>query len=480
MRGSFGLVVLPLAGCAQLGGIDKTNGDNRRVTLEYDRLSVGAKASTAPLALTGLTAAFLVPDPMDESKLVAVPADPDVDGLWAAKILDGTPPVLFTLPDGATYLWQLPSRTMHGAFVALEHPGPTPAPAGASIDITSTLDAPSTAGESFAFLEIGTWAQQALTVTPPAAAIAQTFPYAGTINLAAPLPLAAITSDDALLVMRHTGNALTGIADFTPTGVQGTTVGIATPVTAVARDQTFAMPIEPVTLGTRFSGQKPAGGALALSFSITAAPGFASGVVDGPSLLTGAIPVAATSVAGTYGNPFAASRMWPAALSVVAARSRVYSPAAAGGPSITLGTSLSEVIAPDGATPISLAASLPAVITVGITPLNTDGTSVLIDASKPVPVSFTTDNLPASLYELQLFELTPSGATFTQTLRLQLAGDTPSWMVPQGFLLPAHTYLFRAAAIGGGFGDLTTGDLSTLAPPYSVGLHDGGVFTVTL
>ncbi len=481
IRASFGLVLL--GGCAQLGGIDKTNADNRRVTLAYDRLSIGATESTAPLVLDGLMAEFLVPDDTDPTQLDPLVADPDSDGLWAAKLPgESTPPVLYTLPDGATYLVALPSRAMHGAFVALEHAAPTPPPTGASVSITSTLDTPSTATETFDLLEVGAWAQVPLTVTPPAATIGPiSVPYNLFTNLAAPLPLASFTTDDVFLLMRHEAGALTGFGEMPPDGPQQVTTTVDIPIAAVAKDQTVAMPVDVAGITARFIGEKPAGGALAMTFDIAAAPGFDRGVTAGPSLLTGAVTGTATSIAGTYGNPFATTHMWPAALTFSAYKTRTYAPMGATGPSITLGTSLNEVIAPDGTTPIALAAPLPLEITVGATLLTVDGTPLLIDANSPLPVSFTTDSTPDNtLYQLELYELTASGTSYTQTRRLVLTGDSASWQLPHGFLVPGHTYLFRAVTVSGAFADLTTGDISVLAVPYATGVQDGGVFTVTL
>jgi hypothetical protein len=478
IRASFGLVML--GGCAQLGGIDKTNADNRRVTLAYDRLSVGATEATAPLVLDGLMAEFLVPDDADATQLDPLPADPDTDGLWAAKLGgETTPPVLFTLPDGATYLIALPSRTLHAAFVALEHAAPTPPPTGATVSVTSTLDAPSTAADAFELLEVGAWAQAALTVTPPAATIGPiSVPYGLFTNLAAPLPLASVTPDDVFLVMRHAAGVLTGFGEKAPDGPQQVSTTVDIPMAAVAKDQTVAMPVDVAGITARFTGEKPVGGALGMNFNITAAPGGDRGITAGPSLLSGGVT---TSIAGSYGNPFAATHMWPAALTFSAAKLRTYAPGGAAGPSITLGTSLNEVIAPDGTTAIAVAAPLPLVITVGISPLAADGASVLIDASKPVPVSFTTDQaVDNTLYQLELDELVASGTTYTRTRRLVLVGDSPSWSLPQGFLLPAHTYLMTASTVSGAFADLTTGDISVLTVPYSTGVQDGGVFTVTL
>ena len=488
MRGSLRLVAVVAVvqaggGCAQIAGIDKTNGDNRQVSLVLDRLSIGAKVSSAPLVLDALTATYLVPDATDATLLAQLPAMAPSAGLWAAKLQSGTPPVLFTLPDGAAYLWALSSRTMHGVFAALEHPDPTPPPTGASITVDGTLNTPVVAGETFQFLDVGSWARLALP-TPAVGATTvgpTTFAYATVANLAAPLPLAGMTPDDVVLVLRHAGGALTGIGELTPAGPQGATTAINAPIAAVSRNQTLAMPIEPAAFAARFTGQKPAPtGAVTMPWTVVAAPAFAHGNTSGPVLLQGTATAAETSLAGTYGNPFATTHMWPSALTFSAVRTRTYAPGGAAGPQLGLTTRLNQLLAPDGTAPLALPAPLPLQVTVGITPLAADDTSVLIDASKPVPVSFTTDGMPAELFELQLYELVASGATFTMTLKLTLAADAPSWQIPASFLAPAHRYVFRAITVSGAFQGVDTGDLSTVTVPYTTGTLDGGVFTVTL
>ena len=476
------LLALPLlGGCAQIAGIDKTNADNRAVSLVYDRLSIGAKVSTAPLALDGLTASFLVPSDDDPDVLVAVPADPISDGLWSAKIKSGTPPALFTLPDGASYLYELPSRTMHGRFVALEHPGATPeASATAQVSVDLTLEVAAAVGDSYQLLEVGTWVQQTLTAADAATTITQTFPYADTVNLAAPLPRAAITADDAIVLSHYAAGELQATVDVTPAGPQGATTTVTGTLAPVTKNQMVSMAVD-ATAGSRFAMVKPGGtGAVASSYTLTAAPGFAQGVTAGPLLKQKALLATDTAVTATFANPFATTRMWPSALVYAATQARTYTIGGMMGAVVPLSAGLTEVIAPDTATALSFAVAMPLVITVGITPLQTDGTSVLIDNTKPVPVSFTTDGMPASVYQLELIELTATGTKLTETRRLVMLGDTPSFAVPGSLLLPSHNYKLRASAVNGGFADPATGDVSTVTPPFSSGYLDGGVFTVTL
>src|SRR5512140_1331400 len=91
-----------LPGCAQLAGIDVTTGaDHSNVTLGFDRLSIGATVVTAPADLTTGMATYLVDSTSDPSGFERVPAmladgDPST---WTAKIADGSPQVLFALPD---------------------------------------------------------------------------------------------------------------------------------------------------------------------------------------------------------------------------------------------------------------------------------------------------------------------------------------------------------------------------------------------
>lgn len=473
MRVSF--LALPLLGCAQIAGIDKTNADNRAVTLVLDRLSIGATVSTEPLPLDGLVASFLVAD--DTGAVTDVPADPVSDGLFSAKNKTGEPPALSTLPDGAEHLWALPTRSTHAVYPVFQHADPQAPPAGAGLSIDGTVTPAAGAGDTFQFLCVGAGVTIGL---PVAMGDTTPFPfsamYADLTNLAAPLAPAAMTASDAVLVTRYNAGVLTGLADIPSPGPQQAVTSLNAAVAAVTADQNLNATIDQTAIDARLMGQLPAGGAFGVSYSVSAAPAFAHGVLAGVALRSGTLATTATSVTGAYANPFMASHQWPAGMQVTAAKPRTYHLGGATGPAIGLSGGLQAIAGAD-ATAIAMTAAVPKMITVGIMPVTSDDASVLIDASKPVNVSMTTDGGPASLYMAELYSIDTAGAV---THELELISDQPAWQVPASFFQPATHYYIRAVAIDGGFADPTTGDLSTLAPPYSAGYLDSGVFTVTL
>lgn len=466
---------MPLLGCAQIAGIDKTNADNRAVTLVLDRLSIGATVSTEPLPLTGLAAEFYVTD--DAGVVTSVPADPLSDGLFSAKSKDGEPPVLSTLPDGASHLWALPTRSTHAVYPVFQHADPQPVPAGAGISIDGSVTPAAGAGDSFQFLSVGGGVSANL---PVAMGDASPFPfsemYANLTNLAAPLPMAALTAQDVLLVTRYNGGALVGMADVPSPGPQQAVTSLNATVAPVTADQMLSATIDQNAVDARLMGQMPAGGAFAVSYSVSAAPAFSHGSLAGVTLKSGTLAATDTAVTGSYANPFMASHQWTAGMAVTASKPRTYHLGGATGPAVGLSGGLQAISEASG-TAVAMTAAVPKSITVGIMPVTTDDASVLIDASKPVPVSITTDMGPASLYMIELYQLDAAGVP---TRVLELISDQPSWQVPSMFFQPATHYYLRGMAIDGGFADAASGDLSTLAPPYSIGFLDSGVFTVTL
>src|SRR5512140_3290866 len=86
-------IVASSVGCAQLAGINETNGKNRnKDSLALTRTSVGATVITAPLDLTGLQATYLLPTdpPGSFDRLTADPGNP-VDGTWIQDLPDPVP-----------------------------------------------------------------------------------------------------------------------------------------------------------------------------------------------------------------------------------------------------------------------------------------------------------------------------------------------------------------------------------------------------
>src|SRR6187401_3637809 len=90
-------------GCAQLAGIDETSGGTvlppERVSFTMERMSIGATVERAPLDLTNFTATYLIEDTEAPDGLTRVVAEKLEPGTWSAEIAEGTPPVLYSLPD---------------------------------------------------------------------------------------------------------------------------------------------------------------------------------------------------------------------------------------------------------------------------------------------------------------------------------------------------------------------------------------------
>ena len=155
------LAVLTLGGCAQLAGIEDTNGDGRvGVSLAIERVSIGTTVVRTPQDLSANTATYLLADAADPALITPVVATETTPGTWSAEIFDVTPPVVFDLPDqpGPVFDRQiaLPNRDIVTVFDVLEHPDPVPSVLTDTITVSATLDTPF-AGETFELLVIGAW-----------------------------------------------------------------------------------------------------------------------------------------------------------------------------------------------------------------------------------------------------------------------------------------------------------------------------------
>ena len=154
-------VVASSMGCAQLAGIDETNGHARNGnSLSVTRMSIGNTIVNAPLDLTGLTASYLVQSATAGS-FDAVTADRSTSapGTWTKDLSDAAP-VEFTLPDLPTPIPRVlafPNRQLSVLFASLEHPNPSPAPTGAMLTVTTPLDVVPGVAESFSVYTVGSW-----------------------------------------------------------------------------------------------------------------------------------------------------------------------------------------------------------------------------------------------------------------------------------------------------------------------------------
>jgi len=470
------LAALPLAGCAQLFGIDTTTGPGAGsgVSLSIERVSIGAAITKAPQDLSMDTASFLVGDATGLTPNAAIVSAP---GVWTADLATGTPPALFTLPDlpmGAQHLWALPSRAMKGNLYAYEHPNATAPSMTSQLSLSVTI--PPYASEQLEVYAVGAWMRHVLVgaEVPAAAAttITATIPYTS-FSPTAGNPAARITLADVVLVLRYTGATLSGVLQATPFDQTDGTDNIGGSMVAVAADKTLSIPL-PTDLATRYSAVRPAVGAAATSWSVVAAPGETIGISAGVPLLSGAPASTDTMVTGMYGDPFE-SLGWPAVFTLSTSASRTYMLMAT---PVTLGAALNTAV-DASATAAPLDAGLPTTILLGTTQLNSDGLTVTVDPSTPVAVSFLADKSSNTLYSATIYELVLNGATYDRTPVVTAAtAPDPKFLFPAGTLQSGHTYVIQAGCLQGGFTGAATGDLQTRSFPLSHGSLDSGVFTV--
>ena len=469
------LAALPLAGCAQLFGIDNTTGPaaGSGASVSIQRVSIGAAINKGPQDLSMDMASFLVGD---ASGLTMEPAANPAPGVWAANV-PGTPPALFTLEDlpmAAQHLWALPSPAQKGNLIAFEHPNSTAPSTTSQIALNVTI--PAYASEGLEVYAVGAWMRHVLSGAelPAAAAtaITATIPYSSFTPAVGNAP-ARITLADVVLVLRYTGATLSGVLQATPFDQTDGTDNVGGTMVSVTTDKTLSVPL-PTDLATRYSAVRPAVGTPGSSWSVTAAPGESMGVANGVPLLSGSPAAADTMVTGTYGDPFE-SLGWPAAFTLSTSASRTYMLNTI---AVTLGASLSTQV-DASATAAPLDAGLPTTILLGTTQLNSDGLMITVDPTAPVDVSFLADKSSNTLYTATISELVMNGTAYDrQPVIAAVTSPDPKFLFPAGTLQSGHIYVIRAGCLQGGYTGAATGDLQTRSFPLSQGTLDSGVFTV--
>ena len=473
-----GLLLLPLvAGCAQLFGIDNTTGvdaGNTPVTLNVQRASVGASVVKSPQDLTGQTAQFLVGDATGLTANAAVIAGP---GAWTADIATGNPPAYFTLPDlpMAHRYWALPSRAMRGNFVVFEHPNATAPGATSQLALAVTLPAAYTS-ETLIVYAVGAWMTHVLTAAEVPAAmattIATTIPYASFTPAISTITPSRITASDIPLVLEYTGSDLTGVLQAAQFDQTDGTDNISGTMLAVTHDKMLAIPLA-TNLATRFSAVRPAVSAPASSWTLSAAPGAAVGTSFGPQLLTGVPAAVDTMVTAMYGNPFE-SLGWPAIFGISATGTRTYMFNAI---PVTLTASLWSYV-DASATSATFDAGLPTTINIGATQLTTDGQTVMVDATKPIEITFLPDQSMNTLFTARIDELVVNGTAVDRHTIFTGVSTERTFDLPSDQLVSGHTYVIDAGCIQGGYTQAASGNLQTFAFPLSFSQLDSGVFTV--
>jgi hypothetical protein len=489
----IGLVSAALlaSGCAQIAGIDITSqADEPEVSsLELYRTSIGAALTTTPLDLTSLNATYLVanPDAADGFDRITATIDPMTPNKWIATVADGTtPPIMFTLPDypePVPRIYALPYSDLLATFRVYEHPNPQPAIDPATLTVQATLPTPYAATESFQLLVVGTWNSRGFSGTMEVPVVGATafgpVPFAyTTTQRQTNRPYEAITTADSTLLLRYVGTRLTGVMEGTPFDQTGTDTVTGT-MSAVAATETLSATLNNMTVAARYTPLRPAMPAPTMSWSLVAAPGFASANLNGPRLNSDTILAADPSaISIPYGNPFAA-KGWQTAFAWSTGSSRQYTPPGAPGPA-TLTAGLSQYATPSPDMTLDLPAGLPELIELDETPLSSDGVTIP-KPIKALTASFTVPPAPMNtLYQLILYELVVNGAGTGLDHKhvLSITSDVAEFLIPPEFFQSGRFYTLRAQTLAGGHPGLAEGDLQMRALPFATGYMDSGVVVV--
>jgi len=488
-------IVASSVGCAQLAGINETNGKNRnKDSLALTRTSVGATVVTAPLDLTGLQATYLVPTnpPGDFDRVAADPGNP-VDGTWIQDLPDPVP-VEFTLPDEpmpVSRLIALPSRALSVTFTSLEHPNPVPAPTGATLTVTEPLDVGAAANDSFQMYTVGAWSLHSFGALIAGATqlgpVAFAYAAPATTSKSGRAQLDRITPQDAVLVLRTSvAGVLTGVAEAPAFDQTGADTVVTAKMTTVVADQTIDMKINPTSLAMRYAAVRPSVATPVMTWSFVAAPGYLNGMYEGPVLQSGSVLMTDTAVTGKYGNPFVLTHDWRTVFALQTSESRVYTPP--GSLQVTLKAGMDQFIDPTAVASgfeLTEPASLPVLISIDGKQLSIDGLTISAP-TKFVEVTFLPENMTDTLFSLQVFDLLPDSTgtkleghlTFAATSNDATMSHEARFQVPPEIFQVGHRYTLRAMCIHEGYPAFADGDFTNRQLPLSQSYLDSGVFTV--
>lgn len=474
------------SGCAQVFGLDETTGaaDPTRVSLTMQRWSVGASITKNPLDFTAQTVTFLVDD--GAGNFTSIPGEQTANDTFSAAIPDGTPAVMFTLPDEPTpyaRLWSTPNRDHRGIFTAFEHPNPQPPLPMSSIMLTATLPSAYASTETFRVEAVGAWTWRDLVAAElPAAnmgntAINTTLPYSSFTRLT-PAPAARITSEDVVVVERYVGNQLTGVYQAPPFDQVDGPSPIQADLIPVPANKPISATVTPATYAQRFSAVRPAVAGQSQSWSIHATPGWSIGTTAGPRLHAGNVLMADTMIGPTmYGNPFE-SLDWRAMFQFATQATRTYTFM---GIAMTLSAGMYTLAQPASGLVLDMPAGLPINIRANQVPLSTDGMTVPLDLTKAVVIDAITDKPAATLYVVTLYEVATSMDGLAVDKRVVVDAMTttePEVTLPASLLQVDHYYVVDFRAVQGGFVEAASGDLQTYTLPVSVSRADSAVFQV--
>jgi hypothetical protein len=468
-----------LTGCAQIFGLDETSGGRPPgLTLQVERVSVGASIVRGPWDLSLATGAALKLDPAEPTGIRRIPVRPTAPGAWDVDVAEPMP-IQFDLSDAAApQIYDFPSLSIKTVAAVLESVGAQPALPVADLELSVALDAPYT-NEVFQLHAIGPWGTRAL--EPPAAGATQLTPPKFAYATMTPLPgrmLTRITAADQLVVLRYTGNQLLSAARVPPFEQVAASALTATMSTVVQAPLNIT--ITPAPTAARYAAARPAVAPAAASWAVRAAPGAALAVDNGPLLHAAAVDLAAPTLtlAQTYGNPFL-DLQWPTTMSWTTTAQRVYM---AGTPPLpaTLSAAMTERVAPASGLTLTQPAPLPVLVSLDGVALSTDGT-MIPRPTRAVTVTFVAETPTATMFQLQVLRLVPNaGSTaLVASQRLFAASATPRFVIPPEIFEPGALYTLRAITVQGGFPGVAVGDLSQRSLPVATAFLDSGVFQVS-
>jgi hypothetical protein len=475
-------ILAAASGCAQLFGLDTTDKDpDFGVSLSWTRMSIGSTVVSAPQDLTGRTAIYLVADDAEPTGFARVIADQPAVDTWTAD-LRGLPPVQFDLPEFPSPIarqFEFASKDVFGLFGVLEHPSPAPGDVNAMLTVQVNLDVPY-AGEGLQLFTLGSWNVRGL--EPPVIGALQIAPppfVFGSMSSLTGRPHEQITTADAVVALRYLGNDLTGSAEIPPFTQTANDTLVGT-MTANAKDQVLDIRVDQAAVAQRYSAVRPAMGNLTMSWSLRAAPGYATANDLGPLLNAAGVGAAdPPTITVPFGNPFVATHDWKSVLRWATQETRTVVPPGQALP-VTLFARMEEVHFPSPALELKLPAGLPELISFDGTPLSIDGIAIP-DPVRPVTISFVTNPGTNTLYQLQVLDLVPN-ATMTELDRVVVyaaSGTAPRFTLPPEVFVTGRSYAIRAFAIQGGHPGIADGDLTQRDLPFAQAFMDSAVFQVT-
>jgi hypothetical protein len=486
-----------LAGCAQLFGLQETSGgagdgapvdaSPTSVTMEIQRISIGTTPVRTAYDVSQLPASFLVPDTSAAGfKRVKATA---VGDTWSAEIPEGAPAMEITLgldlPDVFRRLYALPQRNQKVLYGIYEQPNAPAAPPDGALAVTINLPTPIDPSEGYQLYSVGSWANHGFTPTTDftigTGVISATVPFNATLwgNISG-RPFTKITTADEMLALRYVGNQLTGAAEFAPFDQSDTTSTIAATMTAVAAAP-MDVHLSPSNINTRLAMPTPKGTALAMNWSLDAAPGSEIANGAGPQLQAAGVALADSgALAVPFGNPFAA-KGWKSTFTWATSNARSYAVPGLGGLPGTFYCGLNEIAEYTPGLTLDTPAPLPILVSINMMPLASDGQSIALDLTKPVTLSLVADKTDATFYQFNIYELrvNTAGTALEAHVAYVVVSPAATTIVPNDVFVAGKTYFIRGHTIKGGYPSFAQGNFWDRNLPYSVGFLDAGVFTVT-